>query len=1830
MSNDNHSIDQSGQDVASPEQRSNNHPSAVKKFLNRLVAMLSVKRLALAALILLVAAALVQFVWRSNSSNQLPNEFDGYARLTLSSAHALDNFTLEPTDGDVTGVAADSAYILKSQEQIATSDLLAALKIEPKLAVDVTEIGPNEWRIDTLEPAPTDAVLTVSLTAEYIDDSGDTQQRLYSWAHQVRNQFKVLTTIPRHQGTNVPVNTGIEFMFSHVGVGNMAEHFNLMPPAIGQFETHGRTVVFVPTEPLEYGTIYTVTLTAGLKPDDAKEGLTENQQFSFETESKSDYRNYNYVWANSDLYEFPVNEPPAIAVGYNYGREVEVGVEVFELNGVDALLATLAERDRFPQWSNGADSYQQDVSALNKISTFTARISGGDGSQTYIEFPTGLPAGVYVVNLTTQDNIDQFWLQITDLAAYINVTATDTVVWANDRSANQPADNVTLSGINVTLSGQTDARGIATLPTPEILISDAPEAREGGRPYLKLVGSSGELLLQLIDHQAYDYYRATSSNQVFSDKFWTYLSTDRPRYQTDDTVHVWGVLKPRQTNQIVGDVRLTLYKEGYRDYYYRPVRIIDRVVSLAADGNFTLDLPLEKLRPDYYSLELSIDGQVVRRQYVNVEPYEKPAYELTIAPEKFAFYVEEVVPIYIDAKFFDGTPVPNVELIYNDGTGDRTVRTDSAGRVTMNYQLAYSSCENGYYSCWPRYNDLRVWAASAELGEISASTSVRVYGPNVYLSSKTTYPESNVAEVHYDFKKIDDDKLNGENDWWSDSPYGNRPAPGTNLTLRVTRIKWNKIETGTYYDFVNKVTRKTYHYERSESVVDNLTGQADANGQYVYRRTVEPETQYEVALTFTDSLGRSNAQTDSLYYFDGQQTYNYDWWSNEYRLKFSADKTYQIGDKVQVELVRGDEAVPSGDNNRFLFLQLQNGLQEISFGDQSSYEFPFERRDVPNIHLTGVWWNGRTFVSASTSDGWRSSAIRAATEPFELSIDITTDQATYEPGEEAEVSVSVKNAAGQPTAASVNLSLIDEAYFAVADSGLPSPLESLYASLSSGSFFSQSTHELPKEMSSTAEGGGCFAAGTLITLADGTRRPIERIVTGDQVATFANPLSRRPAVGEVTETFVHTVDELLIVNDSLRLTPEHRVFSNHGFLPAGDLRLGDWLLRENGQRVEVTNLQVATGRFTVYNFRVDPQHTFFADGFYVHNDKGGIRSVFVDVAHFGTLTTGRDGRGSVKITLPDNITSWRITAQAVDGQLNAGSTSVGMPVTKPVFVHVSAARNYLLGDQPQVRLTAYGTALSSGDLVTLNIAAPTLGLEKSADINTVPFVGTRFDLPKLQLGTHDITYSLKSAKGDDAVRLPIEVNASYLRVQDILVSDMLTTDTTLPDTNGEPAAVVLADAGQNQLYSPLLRLSWSWGHRVDQRLSSRLAAQMLNERYGERLSLAEFDGRTYQIQGGGLTLLPYSDADMELSARLADLAADEFDRLALANYFFTALNSQNSTDDEITWSLYGLATMGEPVLPQLQVWSNRTDLSPRNRLYVALALDAVGDAERARQVYLSVAEQFAEQKGIYNVIRSSEDASIVAQDTALAALLTAALNLPEHVGYWNYVTTERPKDVLLNLEQINYIERLLPFLNAQPARVRYEIAGEKFEAQFTGRAQAFQVAPQHLASVKFTEIEGDVAYSVRVSRPATDSELRLDETLGLSREYRVNGQATTSFKEGDLIKVILTPTFTNPIGHSYQLTDILPSGLAAVSSPWTFGRYEYSYCDGWRPYVIDDQRISFLLNKNQFGPNGYCKSISYWARVIGTGEYRAEPALLQNFLAPEIRNASGSATVTIN
>ncbi|MBP9817842.1 hypothetical protein KBC75_03790 [Candidatus Shapirobacteria bacterium] len=144
----------------------------------------------------------------------------------------------------------------------------------------------------------------------------------------------------------------------------------------------------------------------------------------------------------------------------------------------------------------------------------------------------------------------------------------------------------------------------------------------------------------------------------------------------------------------------------------------------------------------------------------------------------------------------------------------------------------------------------------------------------------------------------------------------------------------------------------------------------------------------------------------------------------------------------------------------------------------------------------------------------------------------------------------------------------------------------------------------------TPTNASCFLPGTLISTSNGTKR-IEEVREGDVVLSFDNQNKVNSSVVSNLMNFSRDYYYRLVAGDSeVKVTAEHPFYRGNGeFTQVKDLQVGDEVyLLKDGEMVKemVSELQRVDEKTPVYNLTVETDHTYFANGFAVHNKNVAI------------------------------------------------------------------------------------------------------------------------------------------------------------------------------------------------------------------------------------------------------------------------------------------------------------------------------------------------------------------------------------------------------------------------------------------------------------------------------------------------------------------------------------------------------------------------------------------------------------------------------------------------
>jgi len=125
----------------------------------------------------------------------------------------------------------------------------------------------------------------------------------------------------------------------------------------------------------------------------------------------------------------------------------------------------------------------------------------------------------------------------------------------------------------------------------------------------------------------------------------------------------------------------------------------------------------------------------------------------------------------------------------------------------------------------------------------------------------------------------------------------------------------------------------------------------------------------------------------------------------------------------------------------------------------------------------------------------------------------------------------------------------------------------------------------------------CFLAGTKVLMADGSYKNIEEINIGDMVLSY-HEHTKRIVPCRVANVFAHHPNEMagyyLLINNGLRVTPNHRFYSDGRWVYAGNLKVGDSLFsKDMGSSYQVVSIKKIYERAESFDLEVESCHTYF-------------------------------------------------------------------------------------------------------------------------------------------------------------------------------------------------------------------------------------------------------------------------------------------------------------------------------------------------------------------------------------------------------------------------------------------------------------------------------------------------------------------------------------------------------------------------------------------------------------------------------------------------------------
>ena len=1456
------------------------------------------------------------------------------------------------------------------------------------------------------------------------------------------------------------------------------------------------------------------------------------------------------------------------------------------------------------------------------------------------------------------------------------------IFWGQDFKTKRSITEGTLNVLNL----QDSQKSLTTTNFDSQGLAKAPISQDADIAFAQMGDNFAVVPLNLkyLNTPSYKSFMSKTKNTNY------FVFTDRPLYKPGDKVYFKAVLRNDDDARytIPSGSALAKIEWGYgsdqplleKSYPISPDGTISGEYTIPADAkvgsyNLTIDA-----NPGVF-IDWSESHRYSGTVYFDVQFYQKPEFSVDLTTPKTELIAGDKSTFKVLGKYFSGQPMNGQKIKY---------KITSADYYTYQYLQdveAYSQVLNNDYK-YGFYGSQTVLEGSAVLDkngekEITFDTKMDFNQGNSQVFSIEATLDDNSQTPSFARRNVL--VYSGEYGIYrSDYSYGTKI--NTNLDIPVVLYPNKEKVSISSIDLVGKVHRESWvkyedstqkypQYRKEEEDLPDIKSKTDDKGKAKLTFVPNKLGFYKITVQGKDDRGNLIANNFYAYVTDQDQPAYTEWGGDE--ITISSDKQkYNPSEVAKLSIY-------SKTPNRDVFLSLERGrvnrFQIVRLnGNKGDIEMPILDTDIPNIYAK---------VSSFSSNALDSNLVnlQVSTLSKRVLVGLKFDGSKYGPGDVVNVEVSTRDGLGNPVSADVALWAVDKAIFELSDSRLGNIFTNFWNTRGNTT---QEDHSLEGIVVLNAEGGGCFAEGTKVLMSDGSTKNIEDVKVGDYVLTKENEKSDKLVKAKVLTTQKAVDPGYIIINGNLKVTPDHVVWSNGVWKEAGSVQQGDYMVDKDGNKVYVSTIEWQRGSFNVYNLGIDKYHTYFADGYWVHNQKGDARSTFKDTAYWNpSIKTDSSGKAKISFKLPDNLTTWTVAAVAATSDTKVGQTTDEITVTKDVIVRPIFPNILRIGDDIIVSALVQNSTDSdknfnidlqfdSGSVLSKSykdakIAAGTveryaweLKPEKESEKGkvTISAVVTNDqkladtivqEIPVKQFGFYELTAQAGDGPKTFNISLPKEISKEKTKATLSLSPTILgTLPTAMKYLVNYPYGCT------EQITSSLVPAIIAKAN--PQTFSDALKGKDINAIIDQGISKLELSqqgvgGWTWWFSGSSDPYITSYVVEYLTYAKKLGYKVDKSTLDRAKNYLAYKSTYDYALQKEITYTTeewvvknYGLMLLG--ATKEINKVDNLEVLTPDLLALAVITNYNLGDKNPVTNG-LSRLESLAVAQGDALYWESGDKAHFGSVDgsTALAirAIVAANGDREKAVAGARYLSRNRHYDYWSNTFATSQVIRAITDLsksdNESSPNFLYSVlldGKEISHGQITSskdKIEDIEIDVTKLqdkgSELKITqEGTGQIYSTLIVNAFNTDKNAsQIKNKLSIEREYQNEKGSEYALAVGDSVLVKLTVTGPDALERYAVITDELPSGMVPVNPMFKNEQYGENPMPAYfgSPDVtgmdITQNGAVISLYKVEPGTHTY----TYRARVVSAGKFLAPPATVSLMYAPEISARTGVQTVSI-
>lgn len=574
----------------------------------------------------------------------------------------------------------------------------------------------------------------------------------------------------------------------------------------------------------------------------------------------------------------------------------------------------------------------------------------------------------------------------------------------------------------------------------------------------------------------------------------------------------------------------------------------------------------------------------------------------------------------------------------------------------------------------------------------------------------------------------------------------------------------------------------------------------------------------------------------------------------------------------------------------------------------------------------------------------------------------------------------------------------------------------------------------------------------------------------------------------------------------------------------------------------------------LYNVYTYSTYKDYFEG-YASGEGGGIgspRGNFGDTAHFETIETDENGIATVSFTLPDNVTTYTVTAHSVNEDLYAGVNKIDIVSKLDFFIQSTEPRNVKVTDD----LVLNATAIAEENYnVKYEFKIKELDKVLTTEANTNSIATVNFG--KIPFGTYHAIIKAQYGEHEDGIEYEFNIIESAQEVKE--KQTVKIQDKTQIEPTRNPIVLEIYNENMENYVKYIEFIEKTLNERLDTQIAYNQMQNIKNKYYNTQNSINNIKIEDY-FNENGFKILRNSESDLVLTALISKYANNYY--AGVAN---NRININKILSNTNIFEIYLLAAANkEPVLNDLLYLKEENDISNYNKLLVTLSLEFLGDYQNAKELYNSI--KFVENE--------------VNEYKSIIALIDTYINKQEAVNKINELIEERPEDEYLRFAILSFFENnSVEIEKKETVKIVSENINETIEINSL-EVKTYILNNQDLKTIKFETDSKDICVSYYYQTLLDNI-----ESKDISKDIKIN--LNGEFKKGNI--VTLSVEFNNDIEGEVRIA--LPNSLRLILDNYDYRQY----------YLMSNQidYATFYKTKN-------CTKMDIPLIVSIDGEYKFE------------------------